>query len=384
MTLRDGLRILTKRRRLIGVVVSAAMALSVVMSLVLPKVYTSTASILPPQQEAGLGAELTSQLAGGLGGLAGGFLGVKSPAALWLGILKSRTMKDSIIERFGLKDAYRAGTAEGARAKLDKRVRIAKSKEEIISVSVEDADPQRAADMANAFVEELDRKNKSLVTTSGKRMRVFIEGRLKEATTDLRRLEDSLKSFQEKNRAVKIEDQSKAIFEAIGSVKGHLMEREVELQTLLSYATPNNPQAEILRAQVNELNERLRELEDGKEGASNPHQKDIFIPVARMPDIGLRYAQLLRYAKVQEALYELLTQQYELARIQESKDTPTVQVLDSAIAPQRRSRPARGRIVITMTLLGAFAGCFLAFLAEYLESGGGLRAWLEADRTGGA
>jgi len=366
INLLDYLRVLVKRKLIIGLIVIAAIIVSVIYALTLPPIYASTASILPPQEGGGAGGIL-SQLSGGLGGLAGSFLGVQTPAGQWMAILKSRTIKETIIQRFGLMKSFEAKTMEEAITTLDGMVKISKSKEEVLSITAEDKDPKRAAVLANAFVEELDRVNKGMVTTSGRRMRVFIEKRLNEAKIELTKAEELMKAFQEGNRAVKLDDQSRAIIEAIGIVKGQLMAKEVELQTMLSYATPANPQAEILKTQVEELTEKLRELGEGKKSPGNPSSQDIFIPTAKIPDLALQYARLLREAKVQQTLYELLTQQYEMARIQEAKDTPTVQVLDEAKVPELKSKPSKRQIVMLSTITAGFFAIFLAFFLEYIE-----------------
>lgn len=365
INLLDCWRISVKRRKLIGSVVGGAFILSVIISLLLPKIYASTTSILPPQQESSLGVGMAaSQLPGGLGGLAGGFLGLKSPADLWVGILKSQTVHDAIVHRFDLMNAFKVTTIEDARHILIGKTSITKSKEDIISITVEDKDPQRATLIANAFVEELDRVNKSVVMSAGGRMRAFVEKRLNEENAELIKLEEAVKLFQEKNGAVKLDDQSKAIIDTIGKVKGQLMAKEVELQTFLSYATPNNPQAELLKSQVEELKGSLKELEQGKK-EDTPSSKSIFIPTAKMPDLALQYARLLRDMKVQETLHGLLTQQYEISRIQEAKDSPTVQVLDVAKVPERRIKPKRTQIVLLSILSATFASIFLALFMEF-------------------
>lgn len=364
----DCWRVLVKRKRLIGFIVGGALLTSITISLLLPKIYTSITSILPPQQESSVGIAglAASQMAGGLGSLAGGFLGLKSSADLWVGILKSQTVRDAIIKRFDLMKLYEARTIEGARNSLDGMVKITKSKEDIISITVEDKDPQRAALLAGAFVEELDKVNKSVVMTSGGRMRAFVEKRLNDQKMELAKLEEEVKGFQEKNGAVKLDDQSKAIIDVFGRVKGQLMAKEAELQTLLSFATPNNPQAELLKSQIDELRESLREMEEGKEG-ERISSKSIFIPTTKIPHLALQYARLIRDAKVQETLYGLLTQQYEMARIQEAKDSPTVQVLDVAKVPEQRSKPKRKRIVFLSVFAAAFFAVFMAFFMESIE-----------------
>lgn len=368
INLLDCWRVLVKRKRLIGFIVGGAFAMSILISLLLPKIYASTTSILPPQQESsvGMAGMAASQLAGGLGGLAGGFLGLKSPADLWVGILKSQTVRDAIIDRFDLMKLYKAKTVEDARNALDGMVKINKSKEDIISITVEEKDPQRAALLASAFVEELDKVNKSVVMSAGGRMRSFVEKRLNEQKVELAKIEEGVKGFQEKNGALKLDDQSKAIIDAMGRVKGQLMAKEVELQTLLSFATPNNPQAELLKSQVEELRGSLRELEEGKSGEPIS-SKSIFIPTTKIPDLALQYARLLRDAKVQETLYGLLTQQYEMARIQEAKDSPTVQVLDVAKVPGKKAKPKRSLIVILSTLSATIFAVFASFFAEFFD-----------------
>ncbi len=369
---------LVKRKWLIGFIVGGAAIASIIISLLLPKIYAATTSILPPQQESsvGMAGMGPSQIAGGIGGLAGGFLGLKSPADLWVGILKSQTVRDGIISRFDLMTFFKAQTIEDARAALNAMVIITKSKEDIISITVEDKDPQQAALLANAFVEELDRVNKRVVMSSGGRMRVFLEKRLNDGKVELAKIEEEVKAFQERNGAIKLDDQSKAIIDTIGKVKGQLMAKEVELQTFLSYATPNNPQAEILKSQIEELRGSMQELEEGKLGDRRA-SKGLFIPTAKMPDLALQYARLLRDMKVHETLDTLLTQQYEISRIQEAKDSPTVQVLDVAKVPERKVKPKRSQIVILSVFSAAFVAVLLAF---FMEFGGRMKARQSNDK----
>jgi uncharacterized protein involved in exopolysaccharide biosynthesis len=365
INLLDYWNILIRRKKLIVLFMGVAFIISIAASLFLPKIYASTTTLLPPQQEGsvGMAGMAASQLAGGLGGLAGGFLGIKSPADVWVVILKSRTVQEAIVRRFDLVSVLKKTTEDDAINSLRGMTSISKSREDIISITVENKDPKQAAQIANAFVEELDRVNKSVVMTAGGRMRAFIEKRLNDQKMELAKIEEELKGFQEKNGAVKLDDQSKAIIDAIGRIKGQIMAKEVELQTLLSFATPNNPQAELLKSQVDELKENLRELEEGKREGGSP-SKSIFIPTAKIPDLTLQYARLLRDAKVQETLYGLLIQQYEVARIQEAKDSPTVQVLDVAKVPEKRIKPNRKQVVLLSVFTSAFLSVFIAVCLE--------------------
>lgn len=369
-------QVLVKRKRLIGFIVGSAAMVSLIISLLLPKIYAATTSVLPPQQDTmgmSMGLQQAAGGGAGLGGLAGGLLGMKTPMDLWVGILKSNAIRDAIINRFDLKKLFDVETIEDARLRLNGVVKVVKAKEDILSITVEDESPERAAQIANAFVEELDKVNQGNVMTSGKRTRLFLEKRLREAKEEVIKTEVAMKVFQEDSKAVKLDEQSKAIIGAIGRVRGELMAKEVELQTMLSFATPTHPQVQLLQSEVTGLRGQMREMAEGKKGRKNdpfpPEQKDIFIPTEKIPDLGLQYARLFRDAKVQETLYGLLTQQYELARIQEAKDSPTVQVLDVAKAPEKKTRPKKALIILLSTTTAAFLSVFLAFFLEFLDKG---------------
>ncbi len=364
ISLLDYGRRLYKRRRLIASIVAAAVIGAAVVSGFLPKIYAATASVLPPQPEP------ASPLmpSGGLRDTTPSLFGNPKPSDLWVAILKDQSIADAIIGRFRLRERYGAASLEDARAALAARVKVEGSKEGIVSVSVEERDPRLAADMANAFVDELDRMNRRAVTTAAGRMRLFVERRLVETRAALAAAEDRLKLFQERNRTLKLEDQSAAVIQAFGGLKATLAAKQVELDTLLSYATASHPQVAVLKEEVGALREQLRQIEQGQRGAS-----DIFLPTDRVPDLGVQYARLLREVKYQEALLELLTQQYEMARIQEAKDTPTLQILHAATVPERKAKPSRRRIVLVALAASLFAGVFTAFCLEYLEARG-LRA----------
>lgn len=360
------LDVILRRRKIIIAITGCAFVISIVVALLLPKEYEATVSVMPPKPEDSIGMGLAGG-SSGIGGLASGVLGIKAPSDLWVGVLQSRNVKDAIIERFGLRERYGTDTIEDTREELDGAVIIQKTKEEIIKVSVLDEDPETAAKLANAFIEELDRVNRSSVMTSGARTRAFLEKRLDEAKIELSKVEEAIKAFQERNKAIKLDDQSKAIIDAIGSVKGQLMAKEVELDTLMDFATASNPRVQLLEVEVKGLRDKMRELESGSV-ARYSGGKDIFIPTDRIPDLSFQFVRLLRDAKVQETLVELLTQQYEIARIQEAKDSPTVQVLDPAKTPEKKARPRIGRIAVISTMLGAVFSVFVAFVLEFLRT----------------
>ena len=350
--------VLSKRKRFIGALTVGVFVLSIVGSLLLPDRFAATARVMQGAQDNSMKVSMMAALPDGLGSAAGGLFG-KSSTDAWVGILESNSVRDGIIKRFGLREAYGKDTIEDTRKELGGNISVVNTKEDVVVITVEDEDPRKAAAMANAFVDELDRINRDAVMTSGKSTRLFVEKRLVETKGELTRIEDGIRAFQMANKALKLDDQSAAIIESFGDLRGRLAAKEVELQVLRSYATDSNPQVQTIRAEIGGLR---RQLTDAQEGTLS----DTFIPTNRIPDLSLQYARLLRDAKVQETLFELLTQQYELARIQEAKDSPTIQVLDLATVPEKKSGPKRGLIVALATLSALVLTSIWAFIAEYL------------------
>jgi len=350
--------VLSKRKRFIGALTVGVFVLSIVGSLLLPDRFAATARVMQGAQDNSMKVSMMAALPDGLGSAAGGLFG-KSSTDAWVGILESNSVRDGIIKRFGLREAYGKDTIEDTRKELGGNISVVNTKEDVVVITVEDEDPKKAAAMANAFVEELDRINRDAVMTSGKSTRLFVEKRLVETKGELTRIEDGIRAFQMANKALKLDDQSAAIIESFGDLRGRLAAKEVELQVLRSYATDSNPQMQTIKAEIGGLR---RQLTDAQEGTLS----DTFIPTNRIPDLSLQYARLLRDAKVQETLFELLTQQYELARIQEAKDSPTIQVLDLATVPEKKSGPKRGLIVVLAAFSALVLTSIWAFIAEYL------------------
>ncbi len=352
------LRVIRKRRGLILAIPAIVLVLSVVISLFLPKTYAAKASILPSTaaMDPGLSAVSSS-----LGSFAGSFLNVSSPMDVWVGILESDTVKDAIIMRFNLREVYGRDKIEKARKELSRRTQIEKSKEEIISIIVDDSDPERASQMANAYIEELDRINRNSVMTSGGRSRTFIGDRLLQTKKDLAKAEEEINAFQKNNNAIKLDAQSSAMIESYSTFKGALVAKEIELETLLAYANEEHHMVKSLRAEITELRKKTADFERGNNG-------DLFLSAAQYPDLSLKYARLLRDAKTHQAVYEMLTQQYEMSSLQAAKDTPTLQVLDVAKVPEKESKPQKAVIVLMSTAMSLFFSVFLAFFFEFKET----------------
>lgn len=376
INLLEYLLVVARNWRLIGKVCAAAFVLSLLVSIMLPNIYVATARLMPPSEgKGGLAAMLGGM--GDLAALAGLSTGGGS-GDLYVGMLKSRTVADAIIDRFKLMEVYGHDYRVKMYEELNELVKISLGKKDgIISVSVEDEDAQRAAEIANAYVEELQKLNVQLNLSSAGRQRVFLEDRLVVVKQDLVRAEEALRSFQKVSGAIKLDDQSKAIIETIAQLKGQIASKEVELGVARSFQTEHNPEVKVLREAIAGLKEQLRRLEESPEGKRV--SGDIFISTSSVPDIGLQFARVMREFKVQETLYELLTKQHELAKIEEAKDTSTIQVLDSASVPDRRSKPKRLFVVLSVTFAAGLGALLWVFVREVFSNMGSedRRIWEE-------
>ena len=362
INLLDLLLVLVRNKRLILGVCAATLVLTTVITLLIPNIYTATARILPPQQEkSSLGT-----LMGGMSDLAvlAGLSVGGGSGDLYVGMLQSRTVADAIIDRFDLMSVYSEKYRVHTYEELKEHAAIALGKKDgIITISVEDKDPQRAAAMANAFVEEIKRLNVRLNLSSAGRERAFLEERLVLVKEDLRRTEETLKKFQEENRAIKIDDQATAMIESISRLRAELASKEVEVGVLLTYQTEQNSQVKALREAISQIKAQLRRLEQAPGGQTLA--EDRFISTSEVPALGVQYARLLRDFKIQETLFELLTKQFEVAKVSEAKATSTIQVIDEAVVPDRKSKPTRSLIVFLATLAAGCMGILWVFVREY-------------------
>jgi uncharacterized protein involved in exopolysaccharide biosynthesis len=362
LNLLDLLLVLVKNKWLILGPCAATFVLTCVITLLQPNIYTARARILPPQQEkSGL-----SGMSGGMGDLAA-LAGLRvggSPGELYVGMLKSRTIADAIIERFDLMRVYDEDSRTRMYRTLDGLISVSLGKADgIIAISVDDEDPQRAADMANAYVEELKTLNVRINLSTVGRERQFLEERLAVVSQDLTQAEYNLKHFQEEHKAIRLDEQTKGLIEAISRLKGEQASREVELGVLLSYQTEQNPQVRALRESISQIREQIRRLEQTPGGKQV--SGDSYFVTSEIPELGLQLARLMRDYKVQETLFELLTTQYEMAKINEAKNTSTLQVLDEAVPPDRKSKPKRALIVLLATFAVGFVSVLAAFVREF-------------------
>ena len=291
--------------------------------------------------------------AGGLGGIASEMLGMKSTSDIFVGILSSRSVQDKLIQQFDLKKLYGDRRMEDARKELAERTGIfVERKSQIITIAVTDHDPKRAAAIGQAYVEELNGLVAELSTSSARRERIFLEERLQAVSKDLDSAEKEFSQFASKNSAIDIKEQGKAMVEAAAILQGQLIAAESEFEGLRQIYTDNNVRVRSVRARIDELKHQLEKMGGKGEDASAPSGQQhaaLYPSIRRLPLLGVTYADLYRRTRVQESVFEALTKEYEMAKVQEVKEIPTVKVLDSPNIPERKSFPPRLLIVFLGT-----------------------------------
>jgi uncharacterized protein involved in exopolysaccharide biosynthesis len=363
-------RLLWEKRGLLLRTFLFALVASTVIAFLIPARYEATTQLMPPDNQSGSGMALLSAVAGrsgsgGLGAAAGDLLGVKNSGALFVGILQSRTVRDRLVEEYGLRQVYHAPKIEDAREALSNRTGIAEDRKSgIISITVTDHDPRQAAALAQAYVTELDRLVAQVSTSSARRERIFLEERLTAVKQDLNDAAKKFSEFASKNTAIDIPAQGKAMVEAAATLQGQLIATESELRGVETIYTDQNVRVRALRARVTELRTQLGKIggDSGAAGAlSSKSDPSLYPSIRQLPLLGVTYADLYRQTKIEETVYELLTQQYELAKVQEAKEIPSVKILDAAIVPTKKSFPHRLTLIIAGIIFAILAVCAWLF-----------------------
>jgi len=360
--LADLLLMLARRRKWIVKVTGCGMLLTVIVVLLLPSTFTATATILPPQPSPSSLVALLGQM-GALAGLGAKELGLKNPSDLYVAMLRSRSVADALITRFHLREVYHLKKSTDARKKLARRSTIASVKEGTINISVSDRDPKRSAALANGYVEELQNLTRRLALTEAGQRRIFFQQQLEEEKKALTEAELALKATQERTGLIQLEPQGKAIIEAVAQTRAQIAMREVALRTMSSFSTDRNPELIRQREQLAGLKEQLLKLER----TSGLGNGNIQVPTGKVPQVELEYLRCLREVKYHEALFEFINAQVEAARIDEGKNSVLVQVVDSAVEPERRSGPMRMIPVALLTALTFLSASCWVLLEERMR-----------------
>jgi uncharacterized protein involved in exopolysaccharide biosynthesis len=277
-------------------------------------------------------------------------------------MLKSRTVEDAMLDRFHLVELYKVKQRSDARKKLENVVDVDNgAKSGLISISVTDRNPQRAAEMANGYVEEFKRLSASLAVTEASQRRLFFEQQLAQAKENLANAEEDLKRTGQKTGLIQLDSQTRATIELLANLRGQIAAKEVEISAMRSFATGENPELQMAEQQLAGLRSQEQKMGANSEGATNA-----LIPRGNAQEAGIQYIRKLRDVKYFETIFELLARQYEIAKVDEARQGAVVQIVDRAIVPDRRSSPQRTLIVLGAAAFGLFLGVVWAFAREGL------------------
>ncbi len=305
---------------------------------------------------------------GSLAALGGGAsaLGFRNPEDMYVGILQCRTIADEIISQFHLESVYKRKRQDDTRSALRAHTVIEAGKDNLIRISVTDHDPNRARDLANAYVNELYRVNSNLAITEAAQRRVFFDHQLDAEKKELALAEDDLRATEQRTGVIQLTGQAQMIIQSIAQLQAQIASREVEMQAMRTFATEQNPDVTRLQEVISTMRRQLIKLEDDQARQSQPG--DISLPAGRVAEDSLEYARKLREVKYHESLFDLLSRQYEAARIDEAKSAPIIQVIDHAVAPDRKSGPHGSLITIGLGILGFSLACAWAFINQGLRN----------------
>lgn len=360
-------QILLRRKSTIGRVILVAAAITAGIAFLIPPKFAAESIILTPQQTQSSMTAM-AQLSGlestaGLSSLAllSGF-GFRSPSDLYVGILESRTVADALIQKFNLKAVYHDKDFYSARKQLRRNTTIKAGKDTLIHVRVEDRDPNRAAQLANAYIEELAEQNSRVALTEASARRLFYEKQLVTEKDALADAEIAMKNTQQSTGLVAPTGQAEGLIRALSQLHAEILTRQAQLEAMKTYATDDNPRLQTAKREVGALEAELKKLENGSHPPGSPE-----VAAGELPEAGLQYLRKLRDFKYHETLFEILSKQYEAARLDEAKSTPHVQVIDRAVPPERKSWPPRTILVLSASIFAACVASFYVLLHERLR-----------------
>ena len=367
ISLLDLLIVLANRKGLIFGIVLLFGAIGVLLALLLPKRYTAVATVLPPQQNSSMANALASQL-GSLGAMAslagGGSLNLKNPNDMYVAMFKSQTVEDALIRRFGLMQEYRQKYLSTTRKSFESYFTIeAGGKDGLLHISVEDKDPKRAAEMANAWIEEYRRLSQGLAIGEASQRRLFFELQMQQAKDNLANAEEALKKTEQTTGVIQMDSQARALIESAATLRAQIAAREVQLQGMRTYATDENSGVVQLEQELDGLRAQLARLG----GSEDLNSAGLIVPKGKVPQAGLEYIRRLRDVKYYETIFEIIAKQFAMAKLDEAKEGAVIQVVDPALVPDRKSSPKRALITFVALAIGLFLGILLALVRAGYE-----------------
>jgi len=357
----DFLIIVLQRKRLVAISTVVCTAAALLIAFLLPQEYTATVIILPPQGNSSMGSMLASQLAGmnAVSGLASSALGLKDVNEMYVAMLKSRSVEDAVIQRYGLMAEYRKSYLVDTRKALESHAKIdGSTKDGLIRLNFADRNPNRAAEIANGYVEQFRTLSQHLAITEASQRRMIFEAQLDKTRHDLANADEALKRTQLATGMVQVDSQARALIESAARLRAQMVAKEVQIQAMHSYAGAENPALTQAEGELQGLHAQFSKLV----GSQGTGSDDLFLPKGAVPQAGLEYIRRLRDVKYHEAIFEVLARQLELAKLDEAREGAFIQVVDPAVPPEQKSFPKRGLMTIAGVAVGFTFGIMLALL----------------------
>jgi tyrosine-protein kinase Etk/Wzc len=361
ISLVDVLTGIGQEKRLVAWVTGVAGLVGLAVALLIPPTFTARTTLLPPQQAQSASSAVAASL-GALAATAGLGAAFKAPEELYVGLLKSDSVANDLVQRFNLRDRYEVKLVQDARRALTDRVRFTPDrKSSLITVEVDDKDPAFAAQLANAYVEELRKLMTRIAVTEAQQRRLYFEQQIERSKADLARAELAVKQAQEKSGLISLDAQTQSSIITAAQLRAQIVAREVQVRSLQPYAGPENPELRRLLSELAGLRAQLAKIENG------PGEAGAAAAAGSNGSQALANVRIFRELKYQEAIYSAMLQQLQLAKADEARDAPLVQQVDAAFPPERKSKPRRAVIVLVSVALGLLVGLSWALLRHAMR-----------------
>ncbi len=358
--------VLSKSRKSIFLFTLCVIFLAIITVLLLPVKYTATTVVLPPSQSGSMSSALLGQLgsSSGLAAVAGAGLGMKNPSDMYVSLFRSRTLEDSLIQRFGLMSRYHTKRVSDARRTLESTSKVALGvKDGLITISVTDTDARMAADITNGYVDEFRKLSARLAITEASQRRVFFQQQLLEANENLTAAEEAMKKTEQSTGALQVDSQARSLIESAAILRGQVVAKEVELQAMRTYATEGNPEMLVAQQELSALKAQLAKLSGSDVNSSS----DIIVPKGNIPAAQMEYIRKLRDVRYYETISDLIAKQFEMAKLDEAREGAVIQVVDIAVPPDKHSFPKRALTIIVATVTGFFVACIWCIFFKGLQ-----------------
>jgi uncharacterized protein involved in exopolysaccharide biosynthesis len=363
----DLLIVLARRKRAISWITGSFTVLALLAAFILPRRFTATVTLLPPQQSSSMGAVIASQLGNisGMAALAGNGLNIKNPNDMYVAMLRSRTVENAMVQHFGLMQEYRARYLDDARKAFEKRTAVDGSgKDGFIHLSVEDHDPRRAADLANGYVDQFRALSEHLAITEASQRRLFFEQQLEQAKDNLANAEEAMKGTEQTTGLIQLDSQARALIESAASLRAQIAAQEVQIQGMKTYATGENAQVVQAQQELDTMRAQLAKLG----GSADSGNGGLLVPKGAVPEASLEYGRKLRDVKYYETIFDILARQFEIAKLDEAKQGALIQVVDPATPPEKRSFPKFSIFLIGGFIVGLLTAVCFALASEAIDS----------------